>query len=78
MTYFPAPTGPGGRLASADLPDQAGRARRSNFARDGFALLGAVHDPSSPTWLRELSAVQVLRTVLVQNYTRTTARRDGR
>jgi transposase len=47
------------------------------YGRDGFALLGAVYAPGQPVWLRELPAVQVLRQVLVQNYTRTTAR-NGR
>jgi hypothetical protein len=42
-----------------------------DYARDGYALLGAVYDPRSPAWLRELPAVQTLRTVLIQNYTRT-------
>jgi len=41
------------------------------YARDGYALLEAVYDPSSPPWLRELPAVDVLRRVLVQNYART-------
>ena len=40
-------------------------------ARDGYALLEAVCDPSAPPWLRELPAVDVLRRVLLQNYTRT-------
>jgi hypothetical protein len=40
-------------------------------ARDGYALLEAVYDPSAPGWLRELPPVDVLRRVLVQNYTRT-------
>jgi transposase len=40
-------------------------------ARDGYALLEAVYDPSSPPWLRELPAVDVVRRVLLQNYTRT-------
>jgi hypothetical protein len=40
------------------------------YARDGCALLEAVYDPSSPGWLREIPAVDVLRRVLVQNYTR--------
>jgi hypothetical protein len=44
-----------------------------DVARDGFALVSAVYHPSCPVWLRELPAVQVLRTVLLQNYTRTTA-----
>ncbi len=41
------------------------------YARDGYALLEAVCDPSSPPWLRELPAVDVLRRVLLQNYART-------
>jgi transposase len=41
------------------------------YARDGYALLETVHEESSPAWLRELPAVEVLRRVLLQNYTRT-------
>jgi transposase len=41
------------------------------YARDGYALLEAVHDQMAPVWLRELPAVDVLRRVLLQNYTRT-------
>jgi transposase len=40
------------------------------YARDGYALLEAVYHPSSPPWLRELPAIDVLRRVLLQNYTR--------
>ena len=40
------------------------------YARDGYALLEAVYDSSSPAWLREIPAVDVLRRVLLQNYTR--------
>jgi len=47
------------------------------YARDGYALVEAVYDHSSPAWLRELPAVDVLRTVLLQNYTRTITE-DGR
>jgi len=39
-----------------------------DYGRDGHALLAAVYGPSAPGWLRELPAVQVLRTVLLQNY----------
>jgi transposase len=39
------------------------------YARDGYALLDAVYDRRSPSWLRELDAVQILRVVLLQNYT---------
>ncbi|WP_343241860.1 MULTISPECIES: transposase [unclassified Streptomyces] len=42
-----------------------------DYGQDGFALLTAVHAPVSPVWLRDLPAVQVLRCVLVQSYTRT-------
>jgi transposase len=40
------------------------------YARDGYALLEAIYDGSSPGWLREVPAIDVLRRVLVQNYTR--------
>ena len=41
------------------------------YAKDGYALLEAVCDRLAPGWLRELPAVDVLRRVLLQNYTRT-------
>src|SRR6266851_2671045 len=47
------------------------------YAKDGYALLEAVYERSSPAWLRELPAVDVLRRVLLQNYTRTITG-DGR
>ena len=47
------------------------------YARDGYALLEAAYEESSPVWLRELPAVDVLRRVLLQNYTRTITA-DGR
>jgi hypothetical protein len=59
----------------------ASQARRQElaiaYARDGYALLEAAWDRSSPGWLRELPAVDVLRRVLVQNYTRVISA-DGR
>src|SRR6266545_3304873 len=52
----------------------AAQARRDElavaYARDGYALLAAVYHGSAPAWLREIPAVEVLRRVLVQNYTR--------
>ena len=39
------------------------------YAKDGYALLRAVYDKASPSWLAELPAVETLRKVLVQNYT---------
>ncbi|MCX5343698.1 transposase [Streptomyces atratus] len=41
------------------------------YGRDGFTLLEVLHAPQAPAWLRELPAVQVLRTVWLQNYHRT-------
>ena len=59
----------------------ASQARRDElaiaYARDGYALLEAVYDSSSPGWLREIPAMDVLRRVLVQNYTRTITGRAG-
>jgi len=43
------------------------------YGKDGFALLAAVYAPASPTWLRELPAVGILRVVLVRNYLRIVA-----
>jgi transposase len=63
----------GARVDSWRLP--ASKTKRqalaSEYGRDGFALLGAVYGPTAPVWLRELPAVEILRVVLVQNYTRT-------
>jgi transposase len=41
------------------------------YGSDGFALLHAVYAAPAPAWLAELPAVEVLRRVLLQNYTRT-------
>ena len=64
-------------LAAPVISGQAGGAGAIAYARDGYALLEVVYDRSSPGWLRELPAVDVLRRVLVQNYTRTISQ-DGR
>jgi hypothetical protein len=60
----------GPRIDSWRLP--ASQTKRdqlaADYGRDGFALIEAVYAPSAPVWLRELSAVQVLRVVLLQNY----------
>jgi transposase len=42
-----------------------------DYGRDAFALLAAVLDGPGPVWLSELPAVQALRVVALQNYTRT-------
>jgi transposase len=61
------------RVDSWRLPSsQAKRAELAlAYGRDGFALLGAVYAPGAPAWLAELPAVEVLRQVMLQNYTRT-------
>ena len=46
------------------------------YAKDGYALLTAVYDAKSPAWLAGLPAIETLRRVLVQNYTRV-IREDG-
>jgi transposase len=60
----------GARVDSWHLP--AGKAERDKllieFARDGYALVSACYEDSAPAWARELPAVQVLRTVLLQNF----------
>jgi transposase len=65
----------GRRIDSWKLPTSATKRETLalDYARDGFALLEAVYAPGRPAWLRELPAAQVLRTVLLQNYTRSTA-----
>src|SRR5207248_966396 len=45
--------------------------RLAAYARDGYAPLEAVYDSPYAAWLREIPAIDVLRRVLVQNYTRT-------
>jgi transposase len=63
----------GVRVDSWRLP--ASQAKRAELAlaygRDGFALLEAVYACGAPAWLAEVPAVDVLRQVLLQNYTRT-------
>ena len=60
----------GARADSWWLPTSA--AKRERLARlyggDALALLRAIHAEPAPPWLRELPAVQVLRTMLIQNY----------
>jgi hypothetical protein len=41
------------------------------YGKDGYALLSAIDDPASPSWLKEIPAVATLRAVLDQNYLRT-------
>jgi len=63
----------GRRIDSWRLPTS--KAKRAELAvaygQDGFTLLAAVYAPDAPGWLAKLPAVEVLRVVLVQNYTRT-------
>ena len=61
----------GARIDSWRLP--AGKRERDEliieYARDGYALVSACYEESAPSWAREVPAVQVLRTVLLQNFT---------
>jgi IS5 family transposase len=45
------------------------------YGADGYVLVEAVYAPFSPAWLRRLPAVDALRVMLIQNYTRTTDKR---
>jgi transposase len=65
------------RVDSWRLPtSQAKRAELAlAYGTDGYALLRAVYSPDAPGWLRELPAVEVLRVVVLQNYTRTADKR---
>jgi transposase len=60
----------GVRLEDSRLPsgEEERRAWAESVGQDGSRLLGAVCDPSAPSWLREVSAVAILRRVWVQNY----------
>lgn len=59
------------------MPEAKRQELAITYARDGYALLEAVYDKTAPAWLSELPAVDVLRTVLLQNYTRAITA-DGR
>jgi transposase len=69
----------GARVDSWRLPTSKTkrRALATEYGQDGFALLSAVYAATAPVWLRELPAVDILRMVLLQNYTRT-INRNGR
>jgi transposase len=38
------------------------------IGKDGASLLSAIFDPTTPSWLREIPAVEILRQIWVQNY----------
>jgi len=58
------------RVDSWRLPSSAAKRERlaGLYGSDALALLRAIHAAPAPDWLRELPAVQVLATVLIQNY----------
>jgi transposase len=60
----------GARVDSWRLPKgkAAQDERALQYARDGHALAAACGEPGAPPWARDLPAVQVLRTVLLQNF----------
>lgn len=60
----------GPRVDSWRLPSTAAKRERlaKVYGQDAVALLRAVFAPTAPGWLSQIPAVQVLRTVLVQNY----------
>jgi transposase len=60
----------GARLEAYRLPEKlAERAvLQSQMGQDGRHLLTAIYGESSPTWLREIPAVEVMRQIWVQQY----------
>ena len=59
-------------------PGKAERDRLAvQYARDGYALVAACYEDPAPPWLRDIPAVQVLRAVLIQSFTRSVSG-DGR
>lgn len=67
----------GPRVDSWRLPGSAAKRDRLAhiYGADAVALLRAVFDPQVPVWLADISAVQTLRVMLVQNYLITTDNR---
>ena len=58
------------RVEEYRLPkDKAVRQEYGNsMGADGSALLTAIYDPTAPSWLREIPAVEILRKVWVQQF----------
>jgi transposase len=58
------------RLDDARLPagKEARQVQAETIGRDGRVLLRAIDAPETPSWLRELPAVQILRLVWIQQY----------
>lgn len=63
----------GARVDAYRLPtdEQERRTLAQQIAADGYRLLEAVFSPAAPAWLREVPAVGILRTVWIQQFTRT-------
>jgi transposase len=64
----------GARIDTWRLPTSSAKRDRlaQVYGTDALRLLRAVYAPGTPPWLARLPAVQVLRTVLLQNYYRST------
>jgi transposase len=73
----------GSRLTEFRVPRRPAErdALAVTIGRDGFALLDAVSEPSAPSWLREVAAVETLRQTWIQQFERDDAavhwRRDA-
>jgi transposase len=69
----------GARIDQGHLPE--GRARRDElflqYGRDGYHLLDQVYAPTTPRWLIDVPAVQVLRRIWVQQFSRQIDGRHG-
>ena len=58
------------RIEDYDLPKSKDQrtVQAEVYGRDGLALLTAIFDEDSPTWLRQIPAVETLRGVWIQQY----------
>jgi transposase len=70
----------GARIDNLHLPSsQAKRAELMiGYGRDGYHLLERIYAPSAPEWLRQIPAVDVLRRVWIQQFSRDADTATGR
>jgi transposase len=68
------------RFADYRLPPEkpARYTLAEQIGTDGRQLLGAIYDPATPTWLREVPAIQTLRQVWLQQFYATAAEQPVR
>jgi len=70
----------GARIDNLHLPTS--KTKRAElmvaYGRDGYHLLDQVYDPTAPDWLRHLPAVEALRRIWIQQFSRDVDPATGR